>query len=133
MFSSEEQMRKGWNLRGKIYFEVDKFMILVYYCKALNHAGVVERQTRCLQAAVRAIAWEFKSLLLHHEKHESALYQRFFCCLIASFYIRICFATSFFNSWFSFSINLASVLPLILIPRDFEHSFRFDTLFCCIF
>ena len=31
-------------------------MILLYYYMALNHAGVVERQTRCLQAAVRAIA-----------------------------------------------------------------------------
>ena len=27
-------------------------MILLYYYMALNHAGVVERQTRCLQAAV---------------------------------------------------------------------------------
>ena len=45
-----------WDFIGKTVFEVDKIKILVYYCKALNHAGVVERQTRCLQAAVRAIA-----------------------------------------------------------------------------
>lgn len=49
----EEMNRK---FIGKTIFEVDKIKILVYYCKALNHAGVVERQTRCLQAAVRAIA-----------------------------------------------------------------------------
>ena len=74
-----------WFLCGELSYDAEwikwkklltKKASLCYNIKA--DAEVVERQTRCLQAAVRATAWEFKSLLLHQLTRELAE-ASFFC------------------------------------------------------